>query len=174
MKVNQASNAEDLNRILLPKLKDVVNYVVQKLWNENRETIRQVVYEAYQPMVYERTDEFRNAWRTETNMSLSGHNIQGKLSYDPDLLTTIDETHHRTQMYLAEIIYEGLAGDFIDGYAKDNLAYADQAWARKRNAYLELEKKVGKRKLRQWMEEGLKISGLSYKWHNTAIKQREV
>lgn len=181
MAINQTRNNSELQRALLRQLEQAVDYVVQKIWNENREIIRHVVYESYQPEVYKRTDEFRNAWRTETNTSISGSKTTGHFSYDPSKLTpNADLGQHASlangkpmQTYLAEIIYEGMAGAIYGkGYASDS-RFAGQAWTEKRNAWVELEKWLGKENLKKLFEDGMDKAGLNYKRHNTAIQVRK-
>ena len=50
-------------------LTKVANYVAQKVWNENRAQIEQVVYQSYVPKSYNRTGEFKDA-RIETRKAL--------------------------------------------------------------------------------------------------------
>lgn len=61
-----ARNNQEVERMIMPALTKAIDYVVQKIWNDNREIVRQVVYEAYQPNMYNRTNEFKEAWETET------------------------------------------------------------------------------------------------------------
>ena len=48
----QARNDTQLKDMLLPKIKIAVDYLVQKMWNENLEIVRQSVYEAYSTKEY--------------------------------------------------------------------------------------------------------------------------
>ena len=59
------TNDAQLQAAIIADMKNVVDYVVQKIWNDNRELIRQIIYERYQPEVYERTGEFKEAWDTD-------------------------------------------------------------------------------------------------------------
>ena len=62
--------------------------------------------------------------------------------------------------YLADIIYYGLSGD---------------AWNwndRKRDAWGALNKVVGRRKMKKYIEEGFRFYGVQYESHNKAIHLR--
>ena len=56
------TNSNALQAAVVADLKNVVDYVVQKLWEENRDLIQKIVYDGYQPEEYERTYEFKEAW----------------------------------------------------------------------------------------------------------------
>ena len=45
----QARNDDELRRILRPAIQQACNYVIQKVWNENREIVRLVVYGSVMP-----------------------------------------------------------------------------------------------------------------------------
>lgn len=168
---NQALNNNQLEAMLMPKIRIAVDYVVQKIWNENREIVRQVVYEAYAPKQYERTGEFKEAWDTDT--SVSGNKAHGEFKYNPQELTINREkwqhgSHYisngqdyETTMttYLADVIYQGLAGPM----------FGEGVWTQKRNAWEVLERKVGVRKIKQWMKEGFNKAGLNVQSHGMAL-----
>ena len=174
----QIKNDSELTFLLFKDLRAVVDYMVQKIWNENKEIIRLVVYEAYKPTVYNRTHEFQNAWRTEVNSTITDKSIQGKFSFDPSLLSVgSDNPNDATygqhisgsgqgpmQTYLADIIYQGLAGPAFGHGVQDG------AWAQKRNAWEILVKRIGKNKLHQWFQEGCAQVGLSVHRNKVGIK----
>lgn len=172
---NQALNNNQLEAMLMPKIRIAVDYVVQKIWNENREIVRQVVYEAYTPKQYERTGEFKEAWDTDT--SVYGNKAHGEFRYNPESLTIGSNGQHSSifdgassRDYLADIIYQGLSGAIYEkGYAKDSARFQDQAWAQKRNAWEVLERKVGVRKIKQWMKEGFNKAGLNVQSHGMSL-----
>lgn len=172
---NQALNNNQLEAMLMPKIRIAVDYVVQKIWNENREIVRQVVYEAYTPKQYERTGEFKEAWDTDT--SVSGNKAHGEFKYNPESLTIGSNGQHSSifdgassRDYLVDIIYQGLSGAIYEkGYAKDSVRFQDQTWAQKRNAWEVLERKVGVRKIKQWMKEGFNKAGLNVQSHGMAL-----
>ena len=110
------ANNNALQAAVVADLKNVVDYVVQKLWEENRDLIQKIVYDGYQPEEYERTNEFKEAWNTE--VKTLNNFVQGEFKYDSRLLTVdTDNGQHSSLVdgppmteYLAEVIYEGLSG----------------------------------------------------------------
>ena len=177
----QARNESEVARYFNNILKNTVDYMVQKIWNENREIVRQIVYEAYQPTTYNRTGEFQNAWSTEVSSNGSGH-VKGTFFYDPDKLTVgwpatdpespqygqhasaIDNVAMTT--YLADVIYEGLAAT---GGGAFGHGVKDGAWAQKRDAWSALLKKVGKQRISDLFVEGMNKQGFDVRKHKIAI-----
>ena len=43
-------------------------------------------------------------------------------------------------------------------------------WRKARNAWKELNDRIGRRKMKQWMKEGLEAAGLKVQMHNKAIE----
>ena len=175
---NQAKNDAQLEALFMPLLRNAADYIVQKIWNENRELIRKIVYDAYHPEQYQRTGEFKEAW--DTSVKTLRNTVEGRFNYDPRLLT-VDGEHHGSIIngqpmttYLAEVIYEGLAGDiYHGGYARDNPAFSGEAWARKRDVWAALNKWFTKTKLRELFEESMRAQGVNVQRHNVAITRME-
>lgn len=170
------TNNNALQAAVVADLKNVVDYVVQKLWEENQELVQKIVYDGYQPEEYERTDEFKEAWDTDVKTL---HNaVQGEFKYDSRLLTVTDNGQHSSLVdgtpmteYLAEVIYEGLSGAIYEpGYAKNSARFAGQAWANKRDVWSALLKWFNITKLRQLFEEGMRQQGMNFIRHNVVIK----
>ncbi len=172
------TNNNALQAAVVADLKNVVDYVVQKLWEENQELVQRIVYDGYQPEEYERTDEFKEAW--DTDVKSLRDTVQGEFKYDSRLLTVTDNGQHSSLVdgtpmteYLAEVIYEGLSGAIYEpGYAKNSARFAGQAWANKRDVWSALLKWFNKTKLRQLFEEGMRREGINFKRHNVAINVR--
>ena len=170
------TNDNALQAAVVADLKNVVDYVVQKLWEENRDLVQKIVYDGYQPEEYERTDEFKEAW--DTDVKSLRNTVQGEFKYDSRLLTVTDNGQHSSLVdgtpmteYLAEVIYEGLSGAIYEpGYAKNSARFAGQAWANKRDVWSALLKWFNKAKLKQLFEEGMRQQGMSFIKHNVAIK----
>lgn len=162
----QIRNNKELENLLMPALEEAINYVVQKIWNDNKEIVRQVIYESYQPEIYERTGEFKEAWDTEVKRL--GNFVQGKFKYNPKELTVnFDKWQHGSQYlqepmttYLAEIIYQGMVGSI----------FGEGTWTKKRDAWKVLNDKIGTKKIKQYFEEGMKRSGLKFKGHTASVK----
>ena len=113
-------NNRQLQKLLTDPLRNVANYVAQKIWNENRELVRQIVYEAGVPEYYERTNEFKDAWniKESKNTLPTSWVTQYEFFYDWEKLT-VDrsksqhgsppsvENYQDVRPYLADIIYRG-------------------------------------------------------------------
>lgn len=155
-------NDHELRKTLKAPLIAAVDYVMQKMWNENRDIIREVVYSAGLPTEYDRTNEFRNAWdyewhshpKTDAFVEYEFFYDWAKLNVNrakaqhgsPEQITNYEDV----RPYLADIIYGGLSGAlFGDGY-----------WRRARDAWSVLLHRIGKRNLSTWFKEGCKQAGL--------------
>lgn len=172
MALNQARNNQELEDMLMPALEKAIDYVVQKIWNDNRELIRTIVYESYQPKEYERTGEFKEAW--DTDVKRLGNFVRGEMKYDPRELTVnynkwqhgsryvSNGELHETVMttYLAEVIYQGLSGDL----------FGEGPWTKKRDVWAALNREVGIRKIKQYFEEGMRRNGLDFRGHTASLK----
>ena len=173
------TNDNALQAAVVADLKNVVDYVVQKLWEENRDLVQKIVYDGYQPEEYERTNEFKEAWNTDVKTLNSF--IQGEFKYDSRLLTVNADNGQHSSLadgapmteYLAEVIYDGLSGAIYEpGYAKNSSRFKGEAWANKRDVWSALLKWFNKTKLKQLFEEGMRRQGINFIRHNVAIKVR--
>ena len=171
------TNNNALQAAVVADLKNVVDYVVQKLWEEKRDLVQKIVYDGYQPEEYERTNEFKEAWNTE--VKTLNNFVQGEFKYDSRLLTVdTDNGQHSSLVdgtpmteYLAEVIYDGLSGAIYEpGYAKNSSRFKGQPWANKRDVWSALLKWFNKTKLKQLFEEGMRRQGINFIRHNVAIK----
>ena len=171
------TNNNALQAAVVADLKNVVDYVVQKLWEENRDLVQKIVYDGYQPEEYERTNEFKEAWNTDVKTLNSF--IQGEFKYDSRLLTVDTNNGQHSSLvdgtpmteYLAEVIYDGLSGAIYEpGYAKNSSRFKGEAWANKRDVWSALLKWFNKTKLRQLFEEGMRQQRMNFIRHNVAIK----
>lgn len=171
----QARNDDEVRAMIIPDLKNVVDYVVQKIWNDNRELVREIVYAAYSPVEYNRTGDFKEAW--DTDVSSGGSAVHGVFKYAPDLMSphTSMWSGEDIREGLAKIIYQGLAGDFTGRYkyASDNPGFAGQAWTSGRNAWSRLKKELGKRKLKSYFTAGLRANGIKFKDRRAPLTVRE-
>lgn len=166
MGLNQARNNNDLEKMLMPALEKAVNYVAQKIWEDNKEIVEEIVYDSYQPEEYERTGQFKEAWDTETKRL--GNFAQSKFMYDSkELVVNYDKWQHGSKYlrepmttYLAEIIYQGLVGPM----------FGEGTWTKKRNAWKALNSKIGIKKIKQYFEEGMRQNGLNFKRRIASIK----
>lgn len=196
-----ARNDLELSRMLIPAIEKAIDYVVQKIWNDNRELIEQIVYQAQgqgysgansaytsNPVLdksYVRTGEFKQAWDTDVKSGYS--NVRGTFKYAPEKMSVGANGQHSSvyggedfREYLAETIYQGLSGDFGYGinsgtkrYAKTNPMFANEYWAKKRDVWTALKRKIGINTLRKYFEEGMALSGLNFNRRKASIQRRE-
>ena len=161
-----AKNNQELENILMPALEKAIDYVVQKIWNDNRELIRTIVYESSQSEEYERTGEFKEAW--DTDVKRLGNFVHGEMKYDPrELTVNYSKWQHGSEYlqqpmttYLAEIIYQGLSVDL----------FGEGTWTKKRDVWEALNKKIGIRKIKQYFEEGMRKNGLNFRGHTASVQ----
>ena len=184
-----AKNNEELRKILIgntnkpfgkgiistlhPPLVVALDYVLQKISERNEDLIMKIIYNNYTPEVYERTDEFRQAW--DYSLSSGGNQVLGTFGYSetssdsgrimhyvpekgqhgtPDSFgELVTSAWGDAREYLAEIIYEG----------KSSHVFGTGPWTRKRNAWEGLINTVESNKLYTWFENGLKYAGLKYR-----------
>lgn len=171
----QITNETQLSNIFIPKLKEAVDYVVQKIWNENRSLIEQLVYEvqgqgyygranAYteNPNIdkqYERTGQFKEAW--DTSVKSVGSYIEGEFKYNPRIMEANPDLGQHASVItgipsaedLAHIIYDGVAGHIFGvGY-----------WTQKRDAWSALDKWLSNKQFRKIFEEGMTLAGIPWK-----------
>ena len=158
-----------------------INYVIDKIYDENISVIHDVVYMAYSPEEYERTGDFYRAWGAGDTKALNERTSRGTFEYKPDKMSLGSTDPHSSNFaqhigvggefygqdarpYLAELIYQGETGSL----------FGNGAFRKKRDAWKELNKRIGRRKMKQWMKEGLEKAGLNVKMHNTAIHVEEI
>lgn len=177
-----ARSEAELYQMLAAPLQKATDYVVQKIWNENREIVRVVVYEAYHPTAYNRSGEFKEAW----NYTSGSHNLRrgstatSEFYYSPESMN-MGSPYHYASNYGQHI---GVAGDYFNVDARQYLAdiiYGAIKWGgafgdgfpRQRDAWKALNKRIGRRKIKQWMKEGMQMAGLNVKMHNTPLHVEE-
>lgn len=189
-----ARNDNELRRALKEDLQKVVDYVVQKIWNENRDVIRHTVYmagtpaayytTAANPTVYHRTMEFLEAWDTISSWRVGhtagGADARGTFYYKPSEMHsgTVDPTSDSfgqhvgiAGRYRGESSAPYLAEIIYEGIS-GNSAWGDRShWShRKRDAYQELIDRIGRRNLKNWIMDGMRHVGLSFLSHNAPIQ----
>lgn len=184
MKANQARNEKDLIQMIKPALRVAVDYVIKEIEMQNKILMQsEIYYSGFEPSVYNRSFEFQQAWDTAVHStSALGKNnvVQGSFFYAPSKMKTSNPPVHASFLngedsreYLAEIIYEGLAGDFTGEYtyAHENPIFNYEEWTKKRNVWEALNKWLGKKTIKQLFEQGLREAGLQYRSHSTPIKR---
>ena len=162
-------NNHELRRVLREPFSEVAEYVMQCIWNENRDAIRRIVYGIANPKRYQRTNEFKDeAWSYEKVKSPSTTTfIEYVFFYDWEKMHVNRdlaqhgspksvENYQDVRPYLADIIYAGQVDD-------RGMLFGDGYWREARNAWSELLKVIGKNKFHQWFREGCARAGLDAK-----------
>lgn len=173
----QARNDKEVLAMLHSPIAKAINYVIDKIYDENIGAIHDVVYMAYSPEEYERTGDFYRAWGAGTTKVVNERTVEGEFKYKPDKMS-IGSTDPNSSNYGQHI---GVAGEYKGADARPYLAeiiYGATKWGnvfgdnfpKKRDAWKELNKRIGRRKMKQWMKEGLEVAGLKVQMHNKAIE----
>lgn len=186
---NQARNNQELEQMLIgntnkpfgqgvvsklsPPLVVALDYVLQQIAERNEDLIMRIIYNNYNPEVYERTDEFREAW--DYSLSSGGNQVMGTFGYSETSSDAGRIMHYNPEKgqhgtpdsfgqdimnawgdareYLAEIIYEG----------KSSKVFGHGPWTRKRDVWLPLIKSIEAKAMTKWFEDGMKYAGLKYR-----------
>ena len=169
----QVRSEDELRRALRQPLQEAVDYVMDKIYDENIGAIHDVVYMAYEPEEYNRTGDFYTAWA----ITQPG---QGEFKYDYSKMS-IGSTDPQSSNFAQHI---GVGGDFYGQDARPYLAeliyqgatgslFGDGAFRKQRDAWAELNKRIGRRKMKQWMKEGMEAAGLTVQMHNAPLYVEE-
>lgn len=182
----QAKSNEALKKQLKIPIAEAVEYTMNKILESNPDMIQKYVYEVYKPEYYNRTGDFEEAWETAvhtTAVGTDGHLVRGDFFYKPSNMDLIDADNtsghlgshtsfngQDVRKYLADIIYQGYATN-PDSAINPN----GGTWERPRNAFEKLSEYIGKKRLRDWMAEGLRAAGLNIKvFVNVDIKKEKI
>ena len=162
-----ARNDEQVKQMYSAALIEAVRFMVEKIYEENREIVERVVYQAGGAGTYHRTFDLKRAWRREAYGG--GGTATGKFSYDPGKMNFHPSGvpgYGGVKGQLIEIVYHGLAGNF--GYPPVGPAHASadprfsgKHWAQSRDAWIELINSLGSGKIDQYMEQGFRHAGLN-------------
>lgn len=167
----QARNEFQLSSILMPKIQQAVDYVTNKIYEENREIVTQVVYEAYSPVEYNRTGDLRESWKTTSEVS--GNNVRGEFTYDSSKMSTgsivpgSSDYGQHISLVTGESVVDGLAAIVYQGIS--DAVFGPGPWTKKRDAWKKLVETIGPRKISDWMFAGLKGAGLNVVRHKVGI-----
>ena len=170
-----ARSEQELRNMLRSPIQKAINYVLDKIYDENISVVHDVVYMAYSPEDYNRTGDLYRAWSTESKSTSSA--AQGEFKYDYSKMS-IGSTDPQSSTFAQHI---GVGGDFYGQDARPYLAeliyqgatgslFGDGAFRKQRDAWAELNKRIGRRKMKQWMKEGMEAAGLTVQMHNKAIE----
>ena len=170
-----ARSEQELRNLLRSPIQKAINYVLDKIYDENISVVHDVVYMAYSPEDYNRTGDLYRAWSKETKSTKSAAKGEFKYDYSKMSIGSTDPQSANfaqhigvggdfygqdARPYLAELIYQGATGSL----------FGDGAFRKQRDAWAELNKRIGRRKMKQWMKEGMEAAGLTVQMHNKAIE----
>lgn len=173
-----ARSEQELRNLLRSPIQKAINYVLDKIYDENISVVHDVVYMAYSPEDYNRTGDLYRAWSTESKSTSSA--AQGEFKYDYSKMS-IGSTDPQSSNFAQHI---GVGGDFYGQDARPYLAeliyqgatgslFGDGAFRKQRDAWVELNKRIGRRKIKQWMKEGMEAAGLTVQMHNAPLHVEE-
>ena len=173
-----ARSEQELRNLLRSPIQKAINYVLDKIYDENISVVHDVVYMAYSPADYNRTGDLYRAWSTESKSTSSA--AQGEFKYDYSKMS-IGNTDPQSSNFAQHI---GVGGDFYGQDARPYLAeliyqgatgslFGDGAFRKQRDAWAELNKRIGRRKMKQWMKEGMEAAGLTVQMHNAPLHVEE-
>ena len=174
-----ARSEQELRNLLRSPIQKAINYVLDKIYDENISVVHDVVYMAYSPEDYNRTGDLYRAWSTESKSTSSA--AQGEFKYDYSKMS-IGSTDPQSSNFAQHI---GVGGDFYGQDARPYLAeliyqgatgslFGDGAFRKHRDAWAELNKRIGRRKMKQWMKEGMEAAGLTVQMHNAPLYVEEI
>lgn len=163
-------NEAAIKSFLMPKIKIIADTILQHILEQNADVIDSIVYNKYNPKLYNRTHEFRDkAWEI-TEAKIQDDTASGEFKYAPWKMNYNPEFgQHGTPFhainywgvegqdareYLADIIYNGVSRGLFVG-----------EWSNSRDAWGELVKKIGSKRLKAWVQEGAQEAGLDIQWH---------
>lgn len=142
------TSIESLMAICAPAIQSALKYTVEKIKEKNEQVVNQIVYAVYSPQMYSRTFELREAWKGEASASgASGH---ATFEYDPSKISAHSNLTDEAVPYLAEIVYQGLAGKI----------YGEGAWTQARDAWQALLNACGEDTIKEWFYQGCRQAGL--------------
>ena len=173
-----ARSEQELRNLLRSPIQKAINYVLDKIYDENISVVHDVVYMAYSPEDYNRTGDLYRAWSTESKSTSSA--AQGEFKYDYSKMS-IGSTDPQSSNFAQHI---GVGGDFYGQDARPYLAeliyqgatgslFGDGAFRKQRDAWAELNKRIGRRKMKQWMKGGMEAAGLTVQMHNAPLYVEE-
>ena len=174
-----ARSEQELRNLLRSPIQKAINYVLDKIYDENISVVHDVVYMANSPEDYNRTGDLYRAGSTESKSTSSA--AQGEFKYDYSKMS-IGSTDPQSSNFAQHI---GVGGDFYGQDARPYLAeliyqgatgslFGDGAFRKQRDAWAELNKRIGRRKMKQWMKEGMEAAGLTVQMHNTPLYVEEI
>lgn len=179
--MQKAKNDNELWMMLIAPIQRAIDGIVKQMLLKNSELIQQIVYDVYDPIEYERTGQFKEAWSMDDAKRLRTDYVEGGMYYDSRLLdVNPDMGQHASVIdgqpmteYLADVIYQGLSGTFGRGrarYASGSSYFKGQAWTKKRDVWTKLMNSYKAAEFKKLFKEELEKNGCAVKTYGTQIK----
>ena len=157
------TNDEQLLKALQPAFQKACHYVAEKIYETNKEIVQKVVYQAGNPVEYERTGEFLDAWAVTKDDFNKSKYAYSKFYHRPAAMTT-GSPNYNDPDYAQHV---GVSGDYYGKASKEYLAEIHGYWTKKRDAWDALIKEIDKWAIRSWFEEAMEAQGVKLHRHRT-------
>lgn len=141
---------------------EVMDYILDRIEDECKDMIREIVYDPFEPEEYERTEQFMNSWKgtrlATTKSDIKGSTIvNGIMTQDANLMEVNRELNQHGSSFskrdirdrLSSIIFEGKAGG----------AFGKGFWTEPRDAWTPLIIHVNLN-MDRWVKEAMALQGL--------------
>lgn len=142
--------------MLMPLFVKVADTIMEYIEKDNQDMIQRYVYDEYQPEYYERTMEFKEAWKA-TKAESHGNVAEASFGQAPEMMLSIPEEFIHgspswgdARDYMAELIYQGKSGPM----------FGKGEWQKKRNAFNKLVSYLGKHRFDSYVRRAFKSVGL--------------
>lgn len=145
------TSIEQLRQLCNSAVQSALEYTVKKIREKNEQVVNQIVYAVYQPSMYLRTFELRDAWKDEV-IAANGDGY-AEFEYDPSKISATSDLTHEGVSMLADIVYHGLAGHI----------YGTGAWTQARDAWQALLNACSEEAIKEWFYQGCLQAGLPIK-----------
>lgn len=149
--MSYVSNSAELNADFENIMDKAVNYVIDRILEEYKKDIDSIIYGAGTPVVYQRTYEFKNSWKSEVRNVTRG--AKGSIYQDYNVMTYNPSlgqhgTNKDLRKQLATILFEGINNK-------------DTWYNQPRDAWTPLIEMLDGGKIDQWFQEAMHLQGLN-------------
>ena len=152
----------DLSSTISQGLLAAMNHTIDRILQENENTIESEVYGTYYPSWYDRTLDFLHAWATKVSGG-SGH-VEGEMYYDSSKIGIGDA---ESGQHVSVVNGSSQAGNMPELLYQAGMGCIPRPT--NRDAWSELDSILTNRAIRGIFEEGLSASGMPWKRKTGAI-----
>lgn len=149
------NNQQQLINAMKTAINNSINYVMQQIYEENKQLIQEIVYNAYSPKAYSRTYELRDNW--DYKIKDSRFSITGEFGLDTDSMTlSMENFIHGNPIsgdlreYIADMVVQGNGYFFADPYSN---------YSKPRDFWTPLINKLDSGKIEQWFNHQMTQEG---------------